>query len=274
MATAKPRGRRRPAPPAWRRQWPLLLTVAVIVIAIGGFAYLAAHQPQPVTTPDTTGKVVALVTSPKPGVASAIGTGGLSNPLKPVPGLAVLRDASNKPEVLYIGAEYCPFCAAERWSLVYALSRFGTFKGLELTTSSSTDAYPDTPTFSFRSASFQSSVIAFSAVETSDRQAKPLQTVSASQHALVDKLDPAGSIPFLDVGNLYYEVGGGFVPDVLSGLSWEQIAAKLGDPNSDVARRIVGNANYLTAGICRLTDDQPAATCGDPAISGIEVDLG
>src|SRR4051812_39000218 len=35
-----------------------------------------------------------------------------------------------KPLILYVGAEYCPFCAAERWSLVQALSRFGTFHDL------------------------------------------------------------------------------------------------------------------------------------------------
>ena len=34
--------------------------------------------------------------------------------------------ADGKPKVLYVGAEYCPFCAAERWPMVVALSRFGT----------------------------------------------------------------------------------------------------------------------------------------------------
>src|SRR5438876_6623085 len=35
-----------------------------------------------------------------------------------------------KPVVLYVGAQYCPFCAAERWALVLALSRFGHWAGL------------------------------------------------------------------------------------------------------------------------------------------------
>ena len=43
---------------------------------------------------------------------------------------------NNKPEILYIGAEYCPFCAAERWSMIIALSRFGTFSNLHFMTSS------------------------------------------------------------------------------------------------------------------------------------------
>ena len=41
--------------------------------------------------------------------------------------------ADGKPEVLYVGAEYCPFCAAERWPVVVALSRFGTWSGLSAT---------------------------------------------------------------------------------------------------------------------------------------------
>jgi len=28
------------------------------------------------------------------------------------------------PLVLYVGAEYCPYCAAQRWSTIIALSRF------------------------------------------------------------------------------------------------------------------------------------------------------
>ncbi len=53
--------------------------------------------------------------------------------------------AARKPQVAYIGAEYCPFCASERWPMVIALSRLGTFSGLGLTTSSATDVFPEHP---------------------------------------------------------------------------------------------------------------------------------
>ena len=33
--------------------------------------------------------------------------------------------SNGKPEMLYIGAEFCPYCAASRWSMALALSRFG-----------------------------------------------------------------------------------------------------------------------------------------------------
>jgi hypothetical protein len=66
----------------------------------------------------------------------------------------VFRLTAGKPLVVYIGAEYCPFCAAQRWPLVVALSRFGTFSGLSVTRSASEDVFPDTATLSFHSASY------------------------------------------------------------------------------------------------------------------------
>lgn len=276
-ATAKSSGRRRPPQPGWRRQWPLLLTAGIIVLAVAGFAYLASRQqppPPPPATSDTTSKVITEVTTPSATVASAVGTGGVANPLKATSGEAVLQDAGGKPEVLYVGAEFCPFCAAERWSLVYALSRFGTFHGLLLSTSSSTDAYPDTPTFSFRTTTYQSSVLAFVPVETADRGGSQLETMSASQQTLLQRFDPPGSIPFLDLGNRYYQVGAGYSPSVLTGRTWDQVAAQLSDPNATSTRAIIGNANYLAAAICRLTSNQPASTCGDPVITRIAAGLG
>lgn len=49
------------------------------------------------------------------------------------------KTADGKPRVLFIGAEFCPYCAAERWPLAVALSRFGTLHNLGQTTSSAND---------------------------------------------------------------------------------------------------------------------------------------
>ena len=54
---------------------------------------------------------------------------GVFSPTPKQPPLTA-RTGKKKPELLYIGAEYCPYCAASRWPLIIALSRFGTFKGL------------------------------------------------------------------------------------------------------------------------------------------------
>jgi thiol-disulfide isomerase/thioredoxin len=79
----------------------------------------------------------------------------VNNPPKRISGQAVLND-NGKPLIVYIGAEYCPYCAAERWAAVIALSRFGTFTGLGQTHSSSSDVYPDTATLSFHGAVYAS----------------------------------------------------------------------------------------------------------------------
>jgi hypothetical protein len=48
--------------------------------------------------------------------------------------------ASSEAAVVFVGAEYCPYCASERWPLVMALSKFGTFfEGLRGSMSSTTD---------------------------------------------------------------------------------------------------------------------------------------
>ena len=60
-----------------------------------------------------------------------------------------------------MGAEYCPYCAAERWALVMALSKFGTFTDLQGTTSSATDTNPSTPTFSFYGSTYTSKYLSF-----------------------------------------------------------------------------------------------------------------
>jgi thiol-disulfide isomerase/thioredoxin len=193
--------------------------------------------------------------------------------------------ANGKPEILFLGAEYCPYCAAERWSMVSALSRFGTFTGLTTTHSSTTDAYPDTPTFTFIKSKYTSSYIDFVSVEETanyrvGNSASPsapyvtLQQPTAAQTALEAAYDPTTAIPFLDFGNKYVEVGNlsPLSPSMLAGKTWAQVAAAMNDPSSTLGRALVGNANYITAGICKLTNNQPAAAC-TPAIQQLEANL-
>ena len=192
---------------------------------------------------------------------------------KPVSGTP-LKGSTGKPEVLYIGAEFCPYCAAQRWALIVALGRFGTFSGLTTTSSSSTDIFANTPTFTFRSATYTSQYIDFRAVETSDREQKPLQTPTAAEQQLFNKYDTNGSIPFIDFGNRYAMTGATYSPDVLGGASWKPIADALQDPSSAQAKAIVGSANLLTAAICKMTSDQPASVCSSAMIQGLEKKLG
>ena len=184
-----------------------------------------------------------------------------------------------------MGAEYCPYCAAERWAVVVALSRFGTFSKLYQTTSSSTDVDPSTPTFTFYpghygGSFYSSSYIDFVPVETEDQQQNPLQTPTRDQQNLLSTYDAApytsqaGSIPFIDLGNHYVLIGASYNAQDLANLQWQDIANDLADSNSAVSKDILGTANYLTAGICMMTQQQPGSVCSTPVIQSIEQSLG
>ena len=70
-----------------------------------------------------------------------------------------------------------------------------------------------------------------------------------------------GSIPFIDFGNHYMIEGVSYNPGVLDGLSWATIATDLSNPSSPVAQAVDGTANYITAAICKITNNQPASAC-------------
>jgi hypothetical protein len=180
-----------------------------------------------------------------------------------------------KPEVLFIGGEYCPYCAAERWAMVNAFSRFGTFTGLTTTHSSSTDVYPNTPTYSFTHAKYTSKYIDFTMVEEfGSSNTDLIQQPTAAQQTLATQYDQGGSIPFIDLGNKYVEVGNlaPLVPSMLAGKTWPQVAAAMNDPSSSLGKALVGNANYLTAATCVLTGNQPSTAC-TPTIQKLETTL-
>jgi hypothetical protein len=208
-----------------------------------------------------------------PSEFDAVGQGTANNLIKPISGTA-LTGPGGKPEVFYYGAEFCPYCAAERWPLIIALSRFGTFAGLQTTSSSSTDVYPNTPTFTFRSATYTSQYIDFRSVETADRDQKPLQTPTAGEQQLVNRYDTGGYIPFVDFGNRYAFNGAMYTPDVIGGMSWQAVADSLTQPDSAQAKAIVGSANLITAAVCKMTSDQPAAVCSTGTIQSLESKLG
>jgi hypothetical protein len=184
-----------------------------------------------------------------------------------------------KPAIVYVGAEYCPFCAAERWAVVVALSRFGTFTGLGTTTSSSSDVHPDTPTFTFHGATYTSPYVTFSSAETQTRTGQPLETPTSQQERLFTTYDVAaltgkdGAIPFVMVGNLYMWAGVSYSPDVLTGNTFDQIASALAVPTSPIAQGIDGTANQITAMICQLTGDQPTEVCNTSSIQHAESSL-
>ena len=225
------------------------------------------------------------VTSVPAATLDQVGGGTVTAPPTTISGAALT--SGGKPEMLYIGAEYCPYCAAERWGMIVALTRFGTFNGLATIRSAArngagtAEPYPNTATFTFVNASYTSKYLTFTPVEEFTNIPDPstggyttLQTPTAEQQALIQKYDAAnqGAIPFIDYGNKFMSVGASYNPGVLSGLSWSQIADDMRTPSSPVAQGVLGTANYATAAICSLTGDQPATAC-TPAVKALQAKI-
>jgi hypothetical protein len=291
----RPAAARRTAPPPasgftrFREKHPMvtaLVPVALVVLAIVALVVVKATggsgAAPPASRVATSGSsaatnagtsalpagVLADVTSVSSATLTAIGQPSATAAPTATGATTSLTASNGKPEVLFIGAEYCPYCAAERWSVVEALSRFGSFGGLSATHSSTSDVYPDTQTFSFYGATYASTSLEFTSVELETNQASgdsftTLQTPTSAEAALMSNYDKApyttqpGSIPFLDIDNKYISVGSGYTPQVLQGLSMTQIAAQLNDKNSAVATAIDGEANRIVAAITAATGVQP-----------------
>ncbi len=251
------------------------LLVLVYFVAAMGTSQYDKYIGQPVS-----GTLQQQITGVSDSTLAAVGAPtGVSPPVK-ISGTPLT--SGGKPEVLYIGGEFCPYCAIERWSLIVALSRFGTFQGLEYMLSSSTDLNANTPTFTFANATYTSSYVTFVPVEKFGRQGQQqvIQPLTSEQQSLVSQFDvcstnnQAGGIPFVDIANQYaVNCGAQFVlpdqqqyltsssqPNII-GMNWTQIASQLDNPNSGVAQMIDGAANTLITAICKVTNNTPSAVC-------------
>ena len=114
-----------------------------------------------------------------------------------------------KPGAVFIGGEFCPYCAAERWALIMAFSKFGTFSGLKETTSSPWDTDPSTATFSFYGATYRATTDLQHGRSTRATTPTALGTRTVSnpsppgEPAVGQVRQPRG-FPFLDIDNKYF----------------------------------------------------------------------
>jgi hypothetical protein len=182
--------------------------------------------------------------------------------------------SGGKPEVLYVANEYCPFCTAQSWPLIIALSRFGEFSGLGTSRSPTFDKIPPIDGWTFYGSSYKSPYLAFAPVETYSNvlvnpKADPgdpasyrrLQRLTAAEQAVFHELDGQGQTPFIDFGGTATALGSDIIPATLTGLTWSQIAADLRRPASTAGAAILFSATVLTAELCQLTGNRPATAC-------------
>ncbi len=178
-----------------------------------------------------------------------------------------LMSSGTKPVIVYIGADYCPYCAFQRWPLVMALMRFGNFTNLAYMESSPTDIYANSPTFSFYGSTYTSKYIVFQGYEEVDRSGQnALQAAPSNYSAVFQKY--GGSYPFIDFANKYVTVGSFYFPDQLDGKNWTQIIQLLSS-NNVLSNEVISSANAITAAICKVTPNAPSSVCSNGSISAL-----
>ncbi len=238
-------------PRSSRAAWAAVTVILVGVIALVVYSLTRTTTPPDVSRPPVTSSAVLADLSSVPASAyDAVGAGSPGTPLTPpsvLHGQPLLQSAG-KPEVLFVGAEFCPFCAAERWPLVLALSRFGRFEVLHNVQSAPTSAFPAIQSFSFFRVAYTSRYVSFTGVElysdSTDAEGAyaKIASLTPGQAALVSRYGahPASAgtpaIPFVDVANRLVTSTSGYSPSVIVGASQIAVLSALEQPAKPLAR--------------------------------------
>jgi hypothetical protein len=219
------------------------------------------------------------------GVTSPVAPASPPQAEKGLPDLtATNASGQTVPVVLYMGGEFCPYCAAQRWAIIVALSRFGTFTGLGNMSSYSGDIYPSTPTFTFLKATYTSKYLVFEHVELytnylnaaksyyatlqkpTTQQEHEISTYDTEKYITGLTASTKESIPFMSYANKFLSSGASYSPATLGGSTRADIAAGLSNATSPITQAIVASANYQTATICSLTNQQPSNVCSSTGV--------
>lgn len=180
--------------------------------------------------------------------------------------------AAGKPEVLYIGGEFCSFCAAERWPMVIALSKFGTFFNLSVT--STDQANGNLPTFTFYGSTYASQYLSFVGVEEFGGRQGPAYAVlqqPTSEESSVWQANEGSSesLPFVDIGGRYVLETSQYDGLTLIGQSLSSIESAIGDNSTPVGSHIDAAAAVFTKYLCSITGQQPSDVCS--AVASVEL---
>ena len=221
--------------------------------------------------------LVSTITSVPASVYDAIGVNSPDNPVQALQPAgnpnaplweATVDGAAPLPVLFFYGAEFAPYPAAERWPLIMALSRFGTFNQLGLMQSSGTTAFADLSTFTFRNVGYSSkylileSVERYSSLNPTGGRYLPLQVPNARQAAAVATYGATpNTFALTDVANRFVLNGSSFAPGVLAGLTQSQIAGNLTTEASPLTEAMVAAANEISAGVCAVDGDKPDTVC-------------
>ncbi len=282
------RGRRSSGLSAWLG---VLVVVAVVLVFV--IVHLTSHSPSAKSGKNLALAPVSVVSELKSiptSTFNAIGTDKSSDPFtetakQPFLGL------DGKPQVVFVGAEYCPYCAVYRWAIVTALSRFGTFTNLRQTTSNA-DVAP-IPTFSFVGSKYTSKYVSFTPYEVADREGNALEVPPKYIQDLYNKYDGVSTkskfnlstgvgFPFFDVANQHVSSGApGVLNDSIDAVAgggpggFTGIGDAIAHPTSATGKAInaagfIAAANFDTAAICTVDGGKPGSVCQQSGVKAAE----
>jgi thiol-disulfide isomerase/thioredoxin len=250
-------------------------TIAIIAVSLivgfyialnSGNAGLAKYDGQLVSAADMGTLYQVSHADYGPSGSSLLVTSGTGANLKAATGSPFV--SGGKPVVVYIGGDFCPYCAVERWSLVIAFSRFGNFSNLHYMTSAPGDIPPgDYATFTFTGSTYSSRYVVFQPIEQEDRSYSTIATIPSNYSA-----EFQNAYPFVNFGNKY--ILSTLLPDptILAGKNWTQIFSDISASDS-TGYVIKEGANAVTALICRLTSNQPGSVCNAFAVTSTTIGL-
>ncbi len=258
---------------------------AVLTVSMLGLvpAVTAQAQTAPGTTPPAlAAKLNQPVAPALLGQLERASNAGLKPAIRPIPvNIKEIQGPSlgKPPVLLYVGADFCPYCASQRWGLLLTLLRFGRLAGVHYMLSSASDVYPNTATFTFQFSRYTSPYLRFQAIETADRNQQPLMPMTPEATGIFQTYDVppyahfSYGIPFVYLNGAYLLTVPMISPASLQDLSWEQIAAQLADPRSALFKATMPQVNLLSAAICRVDGHQPARVCASPGVAAADGSL-
>jgi len=211
---------------------------------------------------------------------------------------------NGKPSVIYVGSITCIWCAANRWSMALALSRFGNFTYLFKGYSSLGDG--DAPTLYWAPVHYASTTVTLGSFYNSKyinflpmEESAPitggfsLQPLSAVQQYV----NQTGNLAYVDgvkyvisinsFGGTPYTIWGNYVAagadarafgnssqsSSLLNMTHQELLQQIAQPSSQLAWTEYAGADYYTAMICKSINNT-VPVCGLPAIKTIESALG
>jgi hypothetical protein len=247
------------------RRLEIIAVLAVVAVSLGVGFYLALNA-QGLShsldgTPVPSQVVAALYQTSKTPYGASDST--LLKDVKNYTG--PLFYTKGEPILVYVGADYCPFCAGQRWPLIIALMRFGNFSNLRYMVSGE-DNYAS---FTFAESSYQSKYVVFQPYEVEDNAGNPLKTLPTNYTTAFQQVGHS-AFPFLNFADEYIIPGAILNPTILGTKNQTQIISSIQAEDS-LGSQIKQAANLITAVICKITGDKPASVCGQDSITALTV---